>query len=123
MAFRKLCKAKQIDICEKEIEEYATQEGEVMFKCTARGFHECKKIWNPKKNQILKVKFENNNVCDPYSIGLYTRLQGKIELVIYLGRFHDFANFTWNTKESLCQYFVTPTSIDLPFPKGVWILQ
>lgn len=53
--------------------------------CASRGFHEYRKIWALRINQQLIVKPESGNLFDPYAIGLFTKIRGKIEPLSLVG--------------------------------------
>jgi hypothetical protein len=68
--------------------------------CAARGFHEYRKIWAPRINQQLIVKHQSGNLFDPYAIGLFTKIRGKIEPLSLVGHLpreiSRFSKFFWN---------------------------
>ena len=55
------------------------------LSCAARGFHEQRKIWAPTINHELIVKPQTGNLFDPYAIGLFTKIKGKIEPLFLVG--------------------------------------
>ena len=62
----------------------------VIFSCLlfslARGFHEYRKMWAQRSTmQTLSVKQEKGNLYDPYAIGLYTKIRGKITTMSLVG--------------------------------------
>ena len=52
---------------------------DLVIDCASRGFHEYRKIWLPKLGKRLTVKRDKANLFDPYSIGLYCQIKGKME--------------------------------------------
>ena len=46
--------------------------------CASRGYHVYREIWRPKTDQSLIILPEKNNLHDPYSMGFFTRIPGKI---------------------------------------------
>ena len=58
---------------------------DLVIDCASRGFHEYRKIWLPKLGQRLTVKRDKANLFDPYSIGLYCQIKGKIEKLSIVG--------------------------------------
>lgn len=63
----------------------STKETSFSLACASRGFHEYRKIWAPRINQQLTVKPESENLFDPYAIGLFTKIRGKIEPLSLVG--------------------------------------
>ena len=55
------------------------------LSCAARGFHEYRKSWAPTINHKLIVKLQTGNLFDPYAIGLFTKIRGKIEALSLVG--------------------------------------
>ena len=43
---------------------------ELNFKSLVMGFHECRKIWEPKSNEILEVKMEPTNKMDKFTVAV-----------------------------------------------------
>ena len=43
---------------------------ELNFKSFVMGFHECRKIWEPKSNEISEVKFEPTNKIDKVAVAV-----------------------------------------------------
>ena len=66
-------------------EEVSTDVPLFSLSCAARGFHEYRKFWAPTINQKLIVKPQTRNLFDPYAIGLFTKLRGKIEPLSLVG--------------------------------------
>lgn len=66
-------------------EEEAGTDYKLVIPCASRGFHEYRKIWSPKLGQKLIVKREKANVFDPYAMGLYCKIKGKIENLTLVG--------------------------------------
>lgn len=58
---------------------------DLVIDCASRGFHEYRKIWLPKLGQRLTVKRDKANLFDPYSIGLYCQIKGKIDKLSIVG--------------------------------------
>ena len=54
--------------------------------------------WRPKIGQSLIVRHEKNNLHDPYSIGLFAKIRGKIPDEILIGHIQ-------RTISRLCLYF------------------
>ena len=67
-------------------EEVSTDVPLFSLACAARGFHEYRKIWAPTINQKLIVKPQTRNLFDPYAIGLFTKIRGKIEPLSLVGQ-------------------------------------
>ena len=65
--------------------ELSTDGPSFSLSCAARGFHEYRKIWAPRINQQLIVKHQSGNLFDPYAIGLFTKIRGKIEPLSLVG--------------------------------------
>ena len=57
--------SKQIDVLIIIIKER-----ELNFKSFVMGFHECRKIWKPKSNEILEVKMEPTNKMDKCAVAM-----------------------------------------------------
>jgi hypothetical protein len=53
--------------------------------CASRGFHEYRKIWNPRINLHLVVKRQPGNIFDPYAIGLSIKIRGNIKPLSLVG--------------------------------------
>ena len=53
--------------------------------CASRSFQEYRKIWAARINQHLVVKPLSGNIFDPYAIGLFTRIRGRIEPMSLVG--------------------------------------
>ena len=66
-------------------EEVSTDVPLFSLAYAARGFHEYRKIWAPTINQKLIVKPQTRNLFDPYAIGLFTKIRGKIEPLSLVG--------------------------------------
>ena len=47
-----------------------TKERELNFKSFVMGFHEYRKIWEPKSNEILEVKMEPTNKMDKFAVAV-----------------------------------------------------
>ena len=43
---------------------------ELNFKSLVMGFHECRKIWEPKSNEIIEVKMEPTNKMDKFTVAV-----------------------------------------------------
>ena len=65
--------------------ELSTDGQSFSLSCAARGFHEYRKIWAPTINHELIVKPQTGNLFDPYAIGLFTKIRGKIEPLSLVG--------------------------------------
>ena len=46
------------------------KERELNFKSFIMGFHECRKIWEPKSNEILEVKMEPTNKMGKFTVAV-----------------------------------------------------
>ena len=46
------------------------KERELNFKSFIMGFHECRKIWEPKSNEILEVKMEPTNKLGKFAVAV-----------------------------------------------------
>ena len=47
--------------------------------CASRGYHAYRKVWQrPSLNQNLAIKREHKNLHDPYAMGVYAKISGKI---------------------------------------------
>ena len=55
--------SKQIDVLIPIVKER-----ELNFKSFVMGFHEYRKIWEPKSNEILEVKMEPTNKMDKFAV-------------------------------------------------------
>ena len=47
-----------------------TKKRELNFKSFVMGFHEYRKIWEPKSNEILEVKMEPTSKIDKFAVGV-----------------------------------------------------
>ena len=68
-----------------EEEEEGTDDYKFRIPCASRGFNKYRKIWSSKLGQKLVVKREKANVFDPYSMGIYCIIKGKIEKLTLIG--------------------------------------
>ena len=65
--------------------EGTSDDNDLIIGCASRGFHEYRKIWLPKLAQKLTIKCDKVNLFDPYAIGLYCEIKGKIEKLSLVG--------------------------------------
>ena len=85
---------------EKKNEEVVetSDDVELVIHCASRGFHEYQKIWSPKFGQKLNIKPDQINLFNPYAIGLYCEIKGKLKVLlssdIFLKRYPDFVNIS-----------------------------
>ena len=80
--------SQQDETADKEQKEQVmgtSDEHELSIDCASRGFHEYRKIWSPKYGQKLTIKRDKLNLFDPYSIGLFCEIKGKIEKLSLVG--------------------------------------
>lgn len=75
--------------------------------CASGGYYDYTQIWRPKVNQYSGIRPEKKNIHDPYAMGVYGYLPGKIAeetLVGYVPRqISHFWTFLLNTVPS-CQH-------------------
>lgn len=70
-----------VQVCksEEKMEKDVEPEGEFLkIRCASRGYHVYREIWRPKMGQSLIVHPEKNNLHDPYAMGLFAKIPGKI---------------------------------------------
>ena len=86
---------------EKKNEEVVetSDDVELVIHCASRGFHEYQKIWSPKFGQKLNIKPDQINLFNPYAIGLYCEIKGKIKSLTLVGHLsQEISRF--------CKYFL-----------------
>ena len=80
---------------EKGNEEVArtSDDVELVIYCAFKGFHEYQQIWSPQFGQKLNITHDKMNLFDPYAMGIYCEIKGKIESLTCVGHLWEISRF------------------------------